>query len=114
MSRPERSGVLGPATGRAVVRYSIVCSVWLRIDRRAIQAGRLRQAEHQVDVLQRDPGLALHQIIDRADHDQPLVFLVHDHADVAEVAAGHRLRAWGQTGREDTYERLADKRLLVD
>ena len=36
---------------------------------------------------------ALHQVVDRADHHQPAVLGVQGDADVAEVAAGHRLQA---------------------
>src|SRR5688572_13743730 len=64
----------------------------LRVERYAVEPKRLFQSEHQVHVLKRVRGLALHQVVDAGHHDEPLVLGVHEHGDVAEVAAVHRLR----------------------
>ena len=73
----------------------------------AREAGRLRQAEHQVGVLDRLAGGALAEIVDRAGHDDPAGVEIDHRLQLRGVRPGRRGRTGLAPGRQDVDERLA-------
>src|SRR5262245_59866217 len=83
---------LGGSQAMAGAEASDIADLKLRKQWELLEPQRFVEAVHQVEVLQRLAGRALHQIVDGRDHDGSTRQTVGEYADMAEIRAPYMLR----------------------
>src|SRR5512132_644172 len=114
--RTETFGAAMPKRWRSLERRPATPAP-LRNNRYLLEAGVLRQAEHQIHVLHRLAGCALHEIVDHREHHQrvaaPGALRRPVHRDAADVRRARRAGIRVAARRHDVDERLLGVALFV-